>query len=284
MDLFKRAMPFFNNIIPFGLALKGLEKLDPKLRSFISGAALAGYPANATLDYLKEKFQDSDKADEMSVLEHEKLSGTARPDEKAAAEILKQQQTIPNALQGAATLASGGLGGAAALGNLGLGAFQQSPQSQQPNQQAPQQQQLTNQQKQIPFDDIKQLTHQQEPQSQTKAALPQREEQANVSDRLGKYFKDFPDLVNFLQKQIDKGMSPREAATDARSHRLHANVIKHIEQDLNKPFEDLMDYVFGVSTSGQESKSVTQQATSQPTEAKQALMQAIQAIKARRGK
>jgi len=117
--MINRILPLLNKIVPLGLAAKGLEKINPKMKSFFSGAVAAGYTANEAMDFLRDQFS--------SGVEQQK-SGSLRPDEQAGINRRKQEEAPARIAQGIGTLAAGALGGvgASALTGLGQSAMQDS--------------------------------------------------------------------------------------------------------------------------------------------------------------
>ena len=128
--MINRILPFLNKIVPIGLAAKGLEKVNPKMKSFFSGALAAGYTADQAMDFLRQQFSGS----------QDQPSGSLRPDEEAGMNRRKFEEAPSRIAQGLGTVAAGALGGAgaSALTGLGQAAMQneqssaQETQSQQP--------------------------------------------------------------------------------------------------------------------------------------------------------
>jgi len=54
--LASKIMPFLNEYIPAGLALKGINKVSPKLGAFLSKGQEMGLDLESGLDYVKDKF------------------------------------------------------------------------------------------------------------------------------------------------------------------------------------------------------------------------------------
>lgn len=106
-------LPLLNKLVPVGLAIKGLEKVDPRYKTFFSGAFSAGYGADQAMEYLQNKITGNN--DEQQRLERGKAQGTLRPDEAAGLAQVKQSENIKNLIQTGAGLGAGALGGAAAL-------------------------------------------------------------------------------------------------------------------------------------------------------------------------
>lgn len=120
--MISKILPFLNQLIPAGLATKGLSKINPRIGSYIADATAAGYSVNQILDFLRS--QTSPQKDE-----------SLRPDQMAAESRISQGNLPVEALKtGASTVA--GAGAISAVPSI-LGGILEGGQSQQetPNQQ-----------------------------------------------------------------------------------------------------------------------------------------------------
>lgn len=108
------------------LIKKGLGKIDPRMRKFLSSAEKHGFTAGAAISFLKSQFGEQDQSQDR----------TRRSDELAAEEVQRQER-LPQRIAGPiANVAAGGfLGG---LGGAGLGALSQLMGQNQNEQAAPQ--------------------------------------------------------------------------------------------------------------------------------------------------
>ncbi len=104
--MINKILPFLNKLIPTKLAYDALQKANPKLKKFATGAIAAGYTIDETMDFLRDRFMPQ---------EQESKYGN-RPDEQAAAREVKESNRIPKAIATGASLAGGALGGLATLG------------------------------------------------------------------------------------------------------------------------------------------------------------------------
>ena len=50
-------LPLLSRFLPAGLAVKGISKVNPRIGSFITNAATAGYTADSIMDFLRDRFQ-----------------------------------------------------------------------------------------------------------------------------------------------------------------------------------------------------------------------------------
>lgn len=121
-----RILPLLNKFVPIGIAVKGLEKVSPKLKSFLGGATAAGYSANEAIDFLRDQFSRP----------HMKQPGSgARPDEQAAFNRRQHEEAPQRAAQGVASIGAAGLGGLGAAALTGAGQIaNQVTSNQQPDQ------------------------------------------------------------------------------------------------------------------------------------------------------
>lgn len=97
--MISKMLPFLNKLIPVPLAIKGLQKLNPKMNQLFANAAGVGYGAEEVMDFLRE--QTSPKQRDPGL----------RPDEAAAQSRIEQGTQIPELL---------GKVGGAALGGAGI--------------------------------------------------------------------------------------------------------------------------------------------------------------------
>ena len=104
-------MSLLSPYIPIGLAMKGLEKSNPKVKSFLGGAASAGYSANEAIDFLRNEFSSPGNKEVRA------QTGHLRADEEAGKRRLEHEQAPQRLAQGAAALGAGALGG---LGSAAL--------------------------------------------------------------------------------------------------------------------------------------------------------------------
>ena len=110
--MINQIMPLLNKFIPPALAMKGLSKVDPKMKDFFNSAIGYGYGTDAVLDFLRQHFSSGPSAEETRLLGKEK-GGALRPDEAAnLAQLKSQQQTMASIpkIAGAAGMAAGAAG------------------------------------------------------------------------------------------------------------------------------------------------------------------------------
>jgi hypothetical protein len=111
--LLTRALQLLNKLVPAGMAIKGLSKIDPKLSNFVTNALGAGYTADNVVEYLRERFAAPGQTMEKNRLEEQAQKGSLTPEEKISHNKRKQEGMIPTAIGTAVGLATGlgGLGG-----------------------------------------------------------------------------------------------------------------------------------------------------------------------------
>lgn len=103
-----KIMSFLSPYIPIGLAMKGLEKISPKMKSFFGGSLAAGYTANEAMDYLRNEFSSQGQKETRAVDEN------ARPDELAAKARLSHEEQPSRIAQTVGAAGLGAIGGAGA--------------------------------------------------------------------------------------------------------------------------------------------------------------------------
>lgn len=108
-----KIMSFLSPYIPIGLAMKGLEKISPKMKSFFGGSLAAGYTANEAMDYLRKEFSSQGQKETRSIDEN------ARPDELAAKARLSHEEQPSRIAQSVGAAGLGALGGVGAAALTG---------------------------------------------------------------------------------------------------------------------------------------------------------------------
>jgi hypothetical protein len=108
-----KILPFLNKALPTGLAIKGIEKINPGLGDFLSGAFGAGYTADQALDFLRDKLETPGNKGVHENLEQRQAQGMNRPDQAAALKSIRESKEPANVMANAIT------GGAALAGGLG---------------------------------------------------------------------------------------------------------------------------------------------------------------------
>jgi len=130
-----KIISFLSPYIPIGLAMKGLEKISPKMKSFFGGSLAAGYTANEAMDYLRKEFSSPGQKETRATDQN------ARPDELAAKARLSHEEAPSRIAQGVGAVGLGVLGGAgaSALTNVAQAVNQgnEQPQTEQSQEQRP---------------------------------------------------------------------------------------------------------------------------------------------------
>lgn len=268
--LLGRITPFLNNLLPVGLALKGLENADPKLKNFIGYATSAGYASDQIMDFIRERFENPKSRETKNKLEQRQQQGNLRPDEMASLQEINASQLPGRALQkGLATgigLAAGGLG----AGLIGGG--------QQPQQSTPQTPSPT---KSISPNGVGATG------GLTPSGFPQRQKvqdnnQLNAPAQTQKLASTPFDILSqfdsslaqFIEQQINNGQSPTAAAAIAKMSTPFEKTIKGIEKNTKKNFVDWINEIFGVGNNV--NINIPQSQNKQPSSVTDKLMQALQ--------
>ena len=123
--MISKIIPFLSRHIPNALAIKGIQKVNPKIGSFITSALGAGYTTDAVLDYIREKFE-STSSKSIRASEGRIGTGTLRPDEERAINKQKRSQQVQTAAAGLLGLGSG-------LASLGGSEVEEEQQQQAPS-------------------------------------------------------------------------------------------------------------------------------------------------------
>jgi cytoskeletal protein RodZ len=236
-----KIMSFLSPYIPVGLAMKGLEKVSPKMKSFFGGALAAGYTANEAMDFLRNEFSSPGNR------EIKGKDESARPDELAAKARLSHEEMPSRLAQGVAATGLGAIGGAGAAALTGLDQIENQPAnaSQQPataqiSAQPPQQAQLA---------------------AQPQAASTQSQPPQGVPSAFMEFIKKHPELGNFITKEIQGGLSPIDAALTAKGEKKLKYIIDDIESFIGQPLENIIAQLFNMNM-GQKPQGNAQNAQS----------------------
>lgn len=258
--LLTRALPLLNKLVPAGLAVKGLSKIDGRLASFISNSVGAGYAAENIVDYLRERMSPEGDKMEENRLNQVESQGNLTSQERVIQAKRKQESGLGKAIGAGVGLATG-LGG---LGSMGAG--QAQSQSQQPQAQAPR------------------ASAQPPPPPPQNANLIQQ-----YSDNLNQYLTDL----------MSQGNSPAQAAMKAKKFLdpKQLKIIKRIEDENQADWKSIVEAVFGTEEMPSRPPSAEYQAFTGPAsqtqqgqqpqgqgQGAQALMQMVQQINQRLGK
>lgn len=210
--MISQILPFLKASIPYALAVKGLEKVDPRMKNFFTQAAAAGWGANEALDFLRNKFEGSGNKNERSRLETGSEKGTLRPDEAAGLAQIEQRERPMD-------LAQKGLAGAVGIGAALAGRENKTDSPKERNDQSEQQ------------------------------SLQPIE---RVPDRINgtafaKFIAEFPALGKFLDEGIAKGIPIAQLVASGRQKRLLKGQIQHVEEKMGQSLEDLLAQITGGS-------------------------------------
>ena len=253
--MINRILPFLNKIVPISLAAKGLEKVNPKMKSFFSGALAAGYTADQAMDFLRQQFSGSE----------DQSSGSLRPDEEAGMNRRKFEEAPSRLAQGLGTLAAGALGGAGASALTGLGqAIPTQTQSQslpsgigqaiRQGQQA--QPTVSPSSAAAPINPSVQAAA-----SQTQQAQPSSPQKTQgATSAFMNFIQKHPELGNFITKEIQNGLSPIDAALTAKGQKKFKNIIEDIENKIGQSLEDIIAQLFNINLTQKSQTSPAEQA------------------------
>lgn len=221
-SLLTRAVPFLNNLIPAGLAVRGISSINPRLANFVTTSLSSGYTADNIMEYLRDKIGSPSEEEEREGLKSRVASGMARPDELKAARNRKQNELGKTVGSTAIGLTAGLMGSApqVQLPLPGAGMVgQQQPSPHPPK--APQQQAIQNPsaptQKQIggpqfgPFDYLSQFD---------------------------------PSLSQFVEQHLGQGKTPRGAAILAKRSQSFGKLVSSIEEYTKLDFDKLLESLF----------------------------------------
>lgn len=109
-----------NKLVPEDLAIKGLSKIDPRIKKFFANSVSSGLGATAALNFLRNKFENPTIEAEKSRLKEGVKAGTLRPDERASYQEMRENDLRGNTLKQVATTSAALAGGpvVASLANM----------------------------------------------------------------------------------------------------------------------------------------------------------------------
>lgn len=99
-----KILPLLNRLIPSGLAIKGLQKLNPNIGKFVTNATALGFGVDQILGYVRDQV--------------EPMQVEGRPDERASERRVQQGKAPERALGSLGKAAIGGAAIGTALGQL----------------------------------------------------------------------------------------------------------------------------------------------------------------------
>lgn len=220
-----KILAILNKTLPIGIALKSLSRINPRMQSFIKGSLAAGYGGNEILGFLKNQISPPG----------ERLGPTPRPDEEARANIIEKSELPLNLAKGAATagLALGGGALASAL-PAAVGAVVDGGQEE-------------------------------EKVSETVTEKPMKAKEPSLREKIVEdvkymtpsdtFIRKHPELGRFLDSLIKQGLSPVEAASQAKRSKKWSPLVSSIEESMGQPFEELIGRLF--QPSGQITQGTT---------------------------
>lgn len=279
--------------VPASIGIKALEKLDPRFKNFFTSALSYGLDANRAFDYLIDRFGGGKP-------EQNFQSKQLRPDEQVAKNEIEASGIPARLVKSGAALGLGALGAGARLGGAAAGAASEALNSQ--TQPSGESYGPETQAKEI-SGRVSQLAQNTREAQQNAKINPTNignlaknipgmarkgvdKAQAafstsNIPSGSGveTFIAKFPELGRFLDEKINQGVSPLQAATEAKGVKKFQPQIEEIETDMEQPFEQLVSYLF----QGTDKFSETSPKKQGVSQALQMLSQLASELKGRRG-
>lgn len=227
--MINKILPFLNSLLPAGLAVKGLSKVDPRMAKFLTNAAGAGFGTDAALSFLRNKFGLAGSKDQENQLRAGSAEGTLRPDEGAALQGANEANRGVDLLQKGLSIGAGVAGGLAG----------DSPE--------PVQQTITQPANFGPGSDF--------PGAETKITSSVKGRPPGLQGLMEK----FPELGSFLDSSIRKGFSPAQAVGEAKKVQKLMPSISTIESEIGSLEDALNSFFQGSSSMGRGQAGSSQQ-------------------------
>lgn len=232
--------------MPADWSIKALGKINPKLKNYFSKAASYGFATNSALDYLTERFGNPNQQTYENTLDQEAAQGTLRPDEAVSRSEIANSKIPGKALKSAVSFASGGLLGGDEEPSRGKPRSPMSSESL--------------------GEDVEGMQNPQPSQPNPQAA--------------GAIAKDFPQVLQHLQRQLDAGMDLQTAARNIQASKSYGPIVRKMEQESGVPFLDWVSNYFGSKQAqGQQQGPQQSQAKQQIAQGMSQLAQALQGLK-----
>jgi hypothetical protein len=94
--ILNKIIPFLSKYIPFGLALKGISKVEPRLGKFIQGSINQGHAAEEVMDFVREKITPSEekRRDTLKKFNDKKIQPNLQEREMARTQEAYGQQQV----------------------------------------------------------------------------------------------------------------------------------------------------------------------------------------------
>lgn len=220
-----KALPLLNKLIPAGLAVKGLSKMDGRLKQFFSSALSAGYTADHVLDYLRQRMQPAGQESEENLLQKRESQGQLSSQEKVALGKRQSEKKLGSTF-------AGGIGLATGLGSIsGMGEEEVPPST-----------------GGSPIPTAPEMALSQSKLSQPPPA-PEREQQVSPLDQL---MAQYPPLFEFIQSEMGKGRPLDQVLALAINDRSLSPMIRDIEKKTKTRFFDFIQSLMGKSKSKQQ--------------------------------
>lgn len=105
-----KILPWLNQALPVGAAVKGLGKVNPKMSDFIYKSIGAGYGADQILDFIRNKLEPEGQQREEGRLRSKEAQGSLRPDEKISLDSRRDTDKLQSTVSAGAGLVAGALG------------------------------------------------------------------------------------------------------------------------------------------------------------------------------
>ena len=95
--------------LPASVAVKALQKFNPKFKNYFADAAAYGFDVNNALDYLNQRFESQHAEPFENMLEKRTSNGQARPDELIAKKEIQQSKMLGKIGRSAVAFGTGAL-------------------------------------------------------------------------------------------------------------------------------------------------------------------------------
>lgn len=239
--MMNKILPFLNSLLPAGLAVKGLSKVDPRMAKFLTNATAAGFGTDAALSFLRNKLGIKGAKDQENQLQAGSAEGTLRPDEGAALEGVNETNRGLDLLQKGVSVGAGLAGGIAGDNEMAQSTIEQ-PANFGPGSDFPGAETKIYNTTKVPANfgpgsDF--------PGAETKITSSVKGRPAGLQGLMDKH----PELGNFLDASIRKGLSPAQAVSEAKKVKSLIPSISNVENEVGS-LEEALSFFFQGSSKG----------------------------------
>lgn len=234
-----------SNLLEPGTILNTLKKVVPHLNPFFSAASAAGYGASQIISFLRHRVENPNQAATQRNLEQREGQNLITGAEQSLLEAQRASNQPWDLAESLPRAIGAGVGALGAISGAFKGQPKEKQQAEQPTD--PRVEQVQRAQGGLDMRNAEQRTPRpgQATVQPTPAQNPQPVMQP-VSDNqfFDHFLSQYPQLGQFIQKQISANKTPEETYTLLKKSPLYSGVVKRLEEGAQESFLDTMKRLF----------------------------------------